>query len=232
MVKHRVAIIQARMSSTRLPGKSMMDICGRPMAEHVIRRACQAKLIDNVVLAVPVEAGCGDLHEVAARQNVWYFSYYGPKDDLVGRYQQAAEHFSASDIIRIPADNPCVDPDEIDRIILKYEQEAKPIGQWLYTNLDRDVCGNGYPGGLGAEVYNAWFMQWLYANVPNDEEREHPHKWAFNNDRVRTVDAPPHLQAPHLRFDVNTQEDLAYVRKIYDKLGEGFRAKELIEFAR
>jgi spore coat polysaccharide biosynthesis protein SpsF len=156
----------------------------------------------------------------------------GDPNDLVHRYQQTAKTFEIDTIVRIPADNPCIDPAEIDRLISFYRELDKPTGQWLTTNLDQNVLGNGYPGGLGAEIYDSWFMHWLDRNVTDPELREHPHKWAMKEGRVRTIEAPAAIRRPDLRFDVNTEEDLEYIRGIYAALyptNPDFTAKDIID---
>jgi spore coat polysaccharide biosynthesis protein SpsF len=155
-------------------------------------------------------------------------------NNLVARHQEIVSHFPTNaTIVRIPGDNPCVDPDEIDRIIDHYDSQWQPIGPWLYTNLDRNILGNGYPGGLGAEVYSPWFMHWLATNVETAEHREHPHKWAFDTGHVHTITAPAEIRRPQLRFDVNTPEDLDYIRDIYAHVypvNPNFRTKDILQY--
>ena len=231
------AIIQARMGSTRLPGKSVMDIAGKPLIWHVVKRVSRAKLLDGVVIAIPEEKESPDILAATQELKIPVLIMPGDPNDLLARYNSAASMFGISTIVRIPADNPCVDPDEIDRIINVYRMgmynSSGGTGQWLTSNLDRNLLANGYPGGLGAEVYDAWFMHWLGTNVEDIELREHPHKWAMEKGRVRTVECPPQFRRPELRFDVNTQEDLEYIRSIYNGVYEqnqDFRAKDIIEY--
>ncbi len=225
-----VAIIQARMGSVRLPGKSAMLIAGKPMVQRVIERVRLAKHLDEVALAIPMEVGCDRLLDIAKACDVPVFMPPDGPNDLLARYTHAADYFKADVIVRIPADNPCVDPDEIDRIVSYYHSLNKPIGQWLVSNLDRNLDDNGYPGGLGAEVYDTWFMHWLYMNVTDLLLREHPHMWAIEHKRVQTIKAPEAIRRPDLRFDVNTQADLDYIRDIYEHMPNDFRAIDIITY--
>jgi spore coat polysaccharide biosynthesis protein SpsF len=225
-----VAIIQARMGSSRLPGKSAMLIAGKPMVQHVIERVRQATLLDDVGLAIPMEDGCDKLLDIAHACDVPTFMPLFEANDLLKRYVYAADYYKADVVVRIPADNPCIDPDEIDRIVDFYDTLDKPIGKWLVSNLDCNLCGNGYPGGLGAEVYDPWFMHWLHMNVDDPNLREHPHMWAIEHERVQTIPAPSEIHRPELRFDVNTQADLDYVRNIYEHMPSDFRAADIIAY--
>jgi len=161
----------------------------------------------------------------------------GNASDLIYRYNATATALGVETIVRVPGDNPCVDPDEIDRIIGHHRTFIQPIGQWLTSNLDRNIQGNGYPGGIGAEVYDAWFMHWMDMNIEDEEMasdgtslREHPHKWAFTHGRVRTIRCPEDIQAPELHFDVKTQDDLDYIRDIHEHMPENFRTKDILNY--
>lgn len=227
-----IAIIQARMGSTRLPGKSLMDIAGKPLVWHVVNRVRKAKYLDGVVVAVPQEDQTGDLAYALHSTKVPVMIVPGDPNDLVHRYALTAQYVGADIVVRIPADNPCIDPDEIDRIVTYFNDMPKPVGQWLTTNLDRDVLKNGYPGGLGAEVYETWFLHWLDNNMTDPVCREHPHFWAMANGKVRTIEAPQAIKRPELHFDVNTFGDLEYIRAIYDGVyskNHDFRAVDIIE---
>lgn len=213
----RVAIIQARMDSTRLPGKSVKLLCGIPLIRHVVERVQRAETIDAVVLAMPVEGRrTALLIEAVQGTKVKTFVHLGATNDLIRRYQTAADFYNADVIVRVPGDNPCVDPEQIDRIVTYHSQLDTPVGMWLTSNLERNQNGNGYPGGIGAEVYDSWFLHWLDQNVDDPELREHPHMWATQQKRVRTVEAMDEVERPKLRFDVNTQEDFDYISDIYE----------------
>jgi len=220
-----VAIVQARMGSTRLPGKSALRIQGNPMIWHVLRRVKQAMRVTRVVLTVPAEAGNIALLCAAADFGVTTMEWAGDPNDLLGRYAHAAWACEADVIVRVPGDNPCVDPDEIDRIIQLQQQHD---WKWLTSNLDRNIHQNGYPGGLGAEVYPRRFLEWLNDHVECPPLREHPHLWAFANEKVLTCKCPAEFAYPHMRFDVNTLEDFQRIESIYSTAPHNFRSKDLV----
>ncbi len=223
-----VIIVQARMGSTRLPGKSLKKICGKPLIWHVVNRLFGVGL--PVILALANETpGAADIACAVAVRNI---APAVAVNDLVGRYTQVVKLYGADLIIRVPADNPCVDPVEINRLREVYHKNPAPWN-WLTTNLDRDVLGNGYPGGLGAEIYDRRFLEWMNANLTEPRHREHPHLWAFENQYIRTIQAPEEIRSPDLRFDVNTAADLSYIRTIYNSLyptNSNFRTKDILKY--
>ena len=219
------------MGSTRLPGKSAMLLCGKPLVWHVVRRVKLAN-VDEVVLAVPREAGPYAWREAVLDLDVPVVTVWGNPNDLLYRYASTAKIYDADNIVRVPADNPCVDPDEINRIIETF-YNYNPGGDWLTSNLDRNINGNNYPGGLGAEIYERDFLEWMEENIKDPELREHPHKWAFNNGRVVTCPCPEEIARPDLRFDVNTAEDFAYIEDIYQALypkNEVFSSQDIMRY--
>jgi len=224
-------IIQQRLGSTRLPGKALMDICGKTLTERVIERASRAKSIKEIYVAIPFEPNYANLWRNIRKQGVavpLLFDNIAPAD-LVGRYHAAAMFTNSDIVIRIPADNPCVDPVEIDRIVECYERDPSPWN-WLTTNLDRDVLGNGYPAGLGAEVYDARYFKWADKNVTLPRHREHPHFWAIDHGKVRTIQAPADIARPWLDFSVNTQADLDFIERIYRHVPEDFSARDVMRY--
>ncbi|MDZ4179352.1 MAG: NTP transferase domain-containing protein, partial [Coriobacteriia bacterium] len=117
-VPRTVIIAQARMSSTRLPGKTLMDLGGAPVLDRVIARARRAKLADDVWLAITEDPSDDVLEEHARALGVPYVR--GSLDDVLARYAQAAEASSADAIVRITCDCPLIDPDVIDAVIRAY----------------------------------------------------------------------------------------------------------------
>jgi len=221
-----VAIVQARMGSTRLPGKSARLLAGKPMLWHVLNRVKQSKRITRMVLTIPAEEGNAVLINTAADLGVIALQWEGESGDLIGSYAYAAWMTEADLVVRVPGDNPCVDPDEIDRIISMAIDASS--SEYLFSNLDRNIHNNGYPGGLGAEVYTRTLMERLDKKVKYPLLREHPHLWAFANDKVLTCKCPAEFAYPHMRFDVNTLEDFQRIESIYVTAPTNFRSKDLV----
>jgi len=236
-----VAIIQARMGSTRLPGKVMMDIADKPMLQHVIERVSRAKLVDEVVVAYP----CNQT-EKPIEQLVFYrrdsTTYTDPKceeNDLVGRYYWAAKFYNADLIVRVCADNPCIEPGEIDRLI-QFEKDGigpalgrnyAPPQHLIYNASSHPRWSFGYPDGIGAELYTIEQLEWMANEISYLPDKEHPHKYFFRYNLVYGPQCPPEFARPDLRLDVNTQADLDYIRDIYAQFPDNtFHIVDVIKY--
>src|SRR5262249_37789783 len=139
-----VAIVQARMNSSRLPGKVLQEIAGQPMLWHVVQRTRQAQLLDRVVVATSDQSSDDPLAEFCARENIPCFR--GSEQDVLDRYYQAARSIQADGIVRITSDCPLIDPDVIDKVIRAYEEE--------HYDYAANVLRYTYPNGLDVEVFS------------------------------------------------------------------------------
>lgn len=145
--KKVVAIIQARMGSKRKPGKSMADLAGKPLLYRFIERVVRAKTLDEIVLATTRKKEDDVLVGISKELNISFFR--GSENDLIDRYYQAAKQFKADIVVRLCADNPVIEPGEIDRIVEYHLQSDND-----FSSNTHNIDNNGYPDGLGAEVYN------------------------------------------------------------------------------
>jgi len=222
-----VAIIQARMGSTRLPGKVMMELGGKPLLQNVIERVSRAKLVDAVVVACPTE----DWRQFKNffDSGTFCVGYEGEENDLVGRYYYTAKAFQADLIVRVCADNPLVEPGEIDRLIEYYSRHQIMTEGWLCQNAT--PFANGYPDGIGAEIYSIKQLEWLNEQNEHPFDREHPHSYFHYTGNVHGPSCPPEFARPDLRLDVNTQEDLDYIRDIYAQFPDNtFHIVDVIKY--
>ena len=124
-----VLIVQARMGSSRLPKKSLLDLAGKPLVGRLIERVKRCKNIDDIVLAIPNTLENDPLEELANSYDINL--YRGSEDDLVDRYYKAAKKFNASIVGRLPADNPMPEPYEIDRIIDYHKKSSNAFSSNL-----------------------------------------------------------------------------------------------------
>jgi spore coat polysaccharide biosynthesis protein SpsF len=209
-----VAIIQARMGSKRLPGKSMADLAGKPLIWHVLTRVKRCKKIDEIVLATTTKEEDDVLADIAKECGVSIFR--GSENDLVDRYYQAAKRFKADIVVRICADNPCLEPSEIDRIIEYHKKGESDFSSNVYS-----IDGSGYPDGLGAEVLNFDTLEELWHITKEPRHREHVHSYFYDNpDKyvIGTIPCPDEFRRPELKLDINTEEELRFIRAIYEYL--------------
>ena len=217
-----VLIIQARMSSTRLPGKSMMLLAGKPLVYRMVERLKNCKKIDEIVIATSDQLEDQVLVELAKELEVSCFQ--GSLLDVRDRYSKAAEKFKADYIMRIPADNPMPDWHEIDKLV-EFHLENNPAG--FSSNLAQ-VDNSGYLDGVGAEIFSNKLLQESVARSSSEIVKEHVHRNFFDYATQLPVDAswcpvaspkaPQELRRPDIVLDVNTMEDYLRIKTIYDTL--------------
>lgn len=217
-----VLILQARMGSTRLPGKSMLNLAGEPLVGRILERVKRCKKLDEIVLAIPNDKQNEPLGLLAIRYGVKVFA--GSENDLVDRYYQAALVSDADVVVRIPADNPTPQPEEIDRII---EHHLSLNRRGFSSNLSV-IEDSGYPDGIGAEVFDLSLLADVHKTVSDPFKREHVHLNFFNYDTgeavdtdwcpISTVQCPKEFRRPDLILDVNTKEQYDFMVDLYEAL--------------
>ena len=121
-MRKRVVIVQARMASSRLPGKVLMDLCGKPMLAQLLGRLKRCMHADEIVVATTTKPGDDPVAALADREGVRVFR--GSEDDVLSRYAGAAREARAGMVVRITADCPLIDPDQTDRVIQALEKGA------------------------------------------------------------------------------------------------------------
>ncbi len=210
-----VAIIQARMGSTRLPGKMMMDICGKPMLQRVIERVRLAKTVDEMVVAVPSPTAdnhhCQDMCDVVVDAGAsWFVPDKANEDDVLARYAEAADYGKADVIVRITADCPLIDPDVIEEVV------------GVFLAQSPDYCSNTrvrtYPRGLDVEVFTRAELERVAKEVTKDYDREHVTPGMYNHPTTNVIQVTGGGTDGSVNWSVNTQEDLDRVRRIYEGL--------------
>ena len=206
-----LAIVQARMSSTRLPGKVLADVGGEPMLALLLRRLARARHVDEIRVATSTRAEDDAIAEQA--QALGHAAYRGPLDDVLARFVGAAEGH-AGPIVRLTADCPLVDPGTVDAVIALFEATA---GCAYASN----VVPRSYPDGLDTEVVALAALHALHHETTDPGEREHvtiavradPARWPA----ATLVREPESLG--ELRWTVDTPDDLAFVRAVVARLG-------------
>lgn len=199
------------MSSTRLPGKVLMDICGQTMLARVARRVQRANTLDAVIVATTIESQDDAIVEEAVRLGVSVFR--GSEEDVLDRYYQAATTYALDAVVRITSDCPLIDAELIDEVIQHFLQ-AQPRCDYAANTLERT-----YPRGLDVEV--VWLdtlaCAWREAKEPYQRVhvtafiREHP-------ERFRLLSVVGGGQCGELRWTVDTADDLYFVREVYSRL--------------
>jgi len=205
-----VAIIQARMGSTRLPGKVLADIAGQPMLARVVERARRAKTVDEVAVATTADPPDEAVAAMCAHRG--YACCRGHPTDVLDRYYQAARRFRADVIVRLTADCPLIDPDVMDLTVRAFLAADPPVD--LVAN--RLPQGRTFPIGLDTEVCSLEALEcaWKEADQPHQREHVMPYLYEIPG-RFRVVLLNNDEDYGMLRWTVDTAEDLELVRAIY-----------------
>lgn len=220
-----VAIVQARMGSTRLPGKVLTDVAGKPMLWHMLNRLKLSNKIDNIVLAIPSSVQNDRLEDLAKGLKLHCFR--GSEEDVLDRYYKAAVKFGGEVIVRLTADCPLIDPRMTDRIIEEH------------LNSDVDYTSSGisrtFPWGLGAEVFSFDALERAYEEAKLDYEREHVTPYIYQHPnlfKIKAIEATGKLRRPDLRLTVDTEEDLRLIKEIFKRLyrdDQAFYTEDIID---
>lgn len=203
-----VAIVQARTGSTRLPGKVLMPILGRPMIEHQLARVKLASSLDEVVVATTTDPQDGTLLELASRVGVKAFA--GSVEDVLDRFYQAASREKADVVVRLTADCPLLDPGTIDQVVNRFLTRGDEI----------DYLGVGptFPDGIDVEAlsYAALARAWREADKAYEREHVTVYVWQSGRFRAERLEYATDLSA--MRWTVDEPADFAFVTAVYETL--------------
>ncbi|MBN2839417.1 MAG: glycosyltransferase family protein [Coriobacteriia bacterium] len=221
-----VIIAQARMSSTRLPGKTLMDLGGAPVIDRVIARALRASRADDLWLAITEDPSDDVLVQHLDAASVQYVR--GSLDDVLARYVHAAEAARADTIVRVTCDCPLIDPGVIDGVIKAFR--AEPGLDYCSNTLVRT-----YPIGMDAEVFSRHALERAHERATEPHEREHvtPHLYQHpERFKLENVAAPPWAMWPELRLTVDEEVDLELLRAVVERVGPDAGLREVLDLLR
>jgi len=209
-----VAIIQARMGSTRLPGKVMKKLCGKSVLEHVIRRVQACRFLDDVVVATTTS--CADDVIVAEAEQCGAKWFRGNEEDVLDRYYRAAEQFQADVVVRVTSDCPLFDPELLGKMILSFRtmnSRDKPL-DYLSNTLRRT-----FPLGLDAEVFPWNALEYAHFHSRNQYEREHVTPYIYEHPEIFSLHSfEGNEDLSCHRWTLDTEDDLKLISKIYSEL--------------
>lgn len=217
------AIIQARVSSTRLPNKVFANIDGEPLLWHVVNRLKQSTYLDDIVIAT-TDNIADDLIEQWASENK-ISCFRGSENDVLKRYYDTAKNNNSTTIVRITADDPFKD----------YEIMDEVINQFILEKADF-ACNNfppSYPEGLDVEVFSFSALETAYKNSVSDFEKEHVTQYFYKNSNdFNIISIKNEINLSNLRWTIDTKEDLEMTRKIYNKFTDNksiFLMKDILK---
>jgi len=216
-----VAIIQARMGSTRLPGKVMKPVVGRPVIGHVVERTRQIRGVDDVVVATSTKARERPLVEYLSSIDA-VGVYRGPEDDVLKRYRDAARDADADLVMRITADCPLLSPQVSARVLDAYLDGEQG---WDYATNTRE---RSFPRGLDTSVMSTALLHRICRRATAPAEREHVSLHVASRPRrFAIVGVVDDVDRSDLRWTVDEPADLELVRQVYREL---HGADELFEY--
>lgn len=217
-----VAIVQARMGSSRLPGKVMMEIVGKPALWHLVNRLSRAQLVDKIVIATPDKEENKPILRLA--QDLGVGSFAGSEEDVLDRYFQVAKRFNADVIVRITADCPLVDCHVVDKVIRRYLEGD--------CDCACNTLKRTYPDGLDVSVFSFQALAQAWEEAKWASEREYVTSYIYKNpDKFRVANVVNDVDLSHLRWTVDEDRDLEFVREIYQHLyqeGEVFGKEDVL----
>jgi len=205
-----VAIIQARMGSTRLPGKVLKEIQGKPMLWYVVERTKKAKIVNQVIVATTTDPSDDLITSFCKTQEYPY--YRGSVQDVLDRFYQAAKMYTADVIVRITSDCPLIDPGLIDLTVdalLEHDVD-------FTTNRLPPPFSRTYPIGLDVEVCTFAVLEKAWREASSSHEREHVMPYLYEKEgrfKVWQMNSP--VDYGRLRWTVDTPADLEVIRKIF-----------------
>ena len=208
-----VAIIQARMGSTRLPGKVLKDLAGEPMLTRVVHRTCRAKTLDKVVVATTTQPTDDVIVQLCETQGWDYFR--GSEEDVLDRYYRAALAYAAEVVVRITSDCPLIEPEVIDEVVQEF-LERQPHVDYACTHLPQRT----FPLGVDLQVMRFDALERAWREDQNPARREHVVSYFDYKQELFCIHSVTSAtDYSYMRWTVDWPEDLAFVRQIFDHFG-------------
>ncbi|HTL46685.1 MAG TPA: glycosyltransferase family protein [Verrucomicrobiae bacterium] len=206
-----VSTIEARMASSRLPGKILKDVLGKPMLERMIERVRRSKLVNQVVVATTVDPSDQATEDACKAMGVACFR--GSSDDVLLRVLEAAKAHKADLIVELTGDCPVIDHGLIDQVIR------------FYLDNDFDYASNvlhrDFPRGTEVQVFSVKVLDEVNRITQDPADHEHVSLYIYEHPekfKLGTLSAPPELKRPDLRLTVDLPQDLELVRAVYGRL--------------
>lgn len=206
-----VAIIQARLGSTRLPGKILKKVLDKPLLEYQIERVRRAKTIDQIIIATTINENDDSIIELCDKLYIPY--YRGSEEDVLSRYYEAATKFHADVIVRLTSDCPIIDPNVIDKVVSCYLEHQNEY-DYVSNTLIRT-----YPRGLDTEVISYRILKQIYKEANEQIYREHVTTYLYNNyEKFKLLNVQNDFNESKHRWTVDTKEDFYLIEKIIQEL--------------
>ncbi|WP_117017289.1 cytidylyltransferase domain-containing protein [Aeribacillus pallidus] len=205
------AIIQARMGSTRLPGKILKKVLDKTLLEYQIERVKRAKSIDEIIIATTTKESDDQIVQLCQQLSILY--YRGSEEDVLSRYFEAATQYNADVIVRLTSDCPIIDPNVIDKVVTHY-LENKDRYDYVSNTLTRT-----YPRGLDTEVMSYEVLKRAHEEAKELMYREHVTAYIYHHpDQFRLCNVSNEKDESKHRCTVDTEEDFHLIKNILEML--------------
>ena len=206
-----LAIIQARMGSTRLPGKIMKEVNGKPLLLYQLERVKKSKLIDKIVIATTTTKKDDLIINFCEQYNV--DCYRGSEEDVLARYYEASQQFGGEVIVRLTSDCPIIDPSIIDKTI-KYYIDNLPYYDYVSNTIERT-----YPRGMDVEVFSIKALRKAFLESKLKADREHGTAYMYSKAyKLNIGSVSNNLDLSKHRWTVDTIEDFKLIETILHNL--------------
>ena len=222
-----VASIEARMGSSRFPGKMLADLNGKPVIERLVNRLKQCSLLDDIILATTVETKDDDLVKWAELNGLGF--YRGSEDDVLLRVVEAQQSARSDVVVEITGDCVATDPDIVDIAVATYMANKCDF----VTNCEKPF----FPPGMYAQVFSLKALEEIESKVKDHKVREHVSLYFYEHpDEYNTIHlmSPPRWELPDdCRIYIDYPEDLKFLRELYSRLepekGDAFRSEDIVQ---
>ncbi len=206
------AIVQARMGSTRLPGKVMREVAGRPLLDYMMERLRRSRRLEQVVVATSRLAADDPIARWCAGAGVKV--YRGDEEDVLARYHEAAAAFGATVVVRLTSDCPLIDPGVVDRVVETFLRR-RPEAAFVANTVPPP---SRYPDGMDVEVFGRDLLERSHREARLPSEREHVtfHMWRTGLFPLHRVDAEEDWSS--YRFSVDYPQDFEVIREVLTEL--------------
>ena len=223
------ASIEARMGSSRLPGKSIKKILDKPMLELMIERVKDCKQVDDIIVATSSDKKDNVIAELASRLNVNHFR--GSEDDVLDRVLNAAKMIKADVIVELWGDCPLIDPEILDDLVTFYKKNTFDCIGTSLPNFPKE-----FPLGISALIFSTRILDDISKITKKPEDRENVSNYIYENPdkyTIASLPCPSELNFPDLRLVVDEESDFQLIKSIFEKLypqNPHFRTGDIIQF--
>lgn len=223
-----IASIEARMTSSRLPGKVLKDLCGKPVLLHIYERLKKSQYIHDIVIATSTNSDDDVIKQFALKHDISY--YRGSENDVLKRLLEAHEYMNTDLVVEITGDSPLIDVNVVDETIAMFIDNHDNC-DYVSNTLERT-----HPIGVRSQVFNIELLRECERLATDQKDREHVTTFICRNEnnkyKLLNYHADPNLCYPKMRLTLDYPEDYVVIQKIYENFHprSQFKLAEVVDF--